>query len=139
MSTIYLIVFISIALISMVSSNPITNLTQSHRGCGPVGIDVTPILQYVNENDITPCCVQHDACYSSCNTTEIMCNNNFLTCTQSVCANQTTDVARCQAISCGFYLTVKYLGAPSYIISQAFAKCSKTSGGAASSIPASTC
>ena len=137
MSTIYLIVFISIALISVVSSAPITNLTQSHRGCGPVGIDVTPILQFVNQNDITPCCIQHDACYSSCNTTKIMCDNDFLTCSQNACGSKTAGVTLCNAISCGFYDTVKRAGGFSYAISQIFAKCSKTS--ADPSMTAKTC
>jgi hypothetical protein len=139
MSKIYLILVISITLISVISADIITNYTQSHRGCGPVAIDVTPILNYINESDITPCCDQHDVCYSSCGPTETMCNNNFLNCTQNVCASQATNVAKCRAISCSFYYLVKLFGGPSYVISQAFAHCSSTSGGVASPTPSMTC
>mgnify|MGYP002388047698 FL=1 len=121
-SSVLLLMLLSIATVSSFS---IVNITQSHRGCGAVGINITPILNSANASEITPCCIQHDACYSTCNISKSTCDNNFYTCMKNACTKAASSV--CFKYAKIFYEIVKRLGLLSYEISQAVS-CRKKTG-----------
>ncbi|UJR18893.1 hypothetical protein I4U23_022021 [Adineta vaga] len=120
--TINLMILLFMVFMSVVLSNPITNYTQSNRGCGPLGINIDPILQKEGVGGLTPCCVQHDACYSTCGTTRTMCNDDFRNCTTSFCATQqSSSSSKCLKYASALYTITSVLGIPSFEISQAVA------------------
>ncbi|CAF1489024.1 unnamed protein product [Adineta steineri] len=123
MSTSYFVILFLTIFISTASSNPILNYTQSHRGCGPIGIDITSFLQNEGVGVITPCCIDHDACYSSCNTTRTGCNDSFRTCTKNACAAQKPSTLKCSTYASILYSVTSVFGIPSYDVSQRAANC----------------
>ncbi|CAF1346795.1 unnamed protein product [Adineta ricciae] len=127
MLTMKYLILSSMIFINTVLSNPITNYTQSHRGCGPFGIDIDTLLAKEGVGSITPCCVQHDQCYSTCGTTRDMCNNDFKNCTTTACkTQQTSSSSKCLNYANILYRITSVLGIPSFDISQAVA-CNQTS------------
>jgi hypothetical protein len=129
MFKIYLALFFFMTFINLVSSAPVETTTNGRRGCGPVGLNIDPILRLINEGEITPCCVQHDACYSTCGSTKSMCDQNFQNCLDNACATQSSDPSQCDDIATGLYSAVVAAGEPSYAASQLVRGCTSLSGG----------
>ncbi len=127
MFTIYLAIVLLTTVIGLVSSNLAINLPQRQRGCGPVGINIDPILEKENQTELVSCCVKHDACYSTCGMNRSTCNDNFLSCMKNACANQNPPSSKCLGYANTLYLITKTFGIPSYKVSQLVRGCSKSS------------
>jgi secretory phospholipase A2 len=121
--SVLLLLLVVTTLIGMVSTIPVFSAPSKNRGCGPVGINIDFLLQKVNQSELTPCCVQHDACYATCGMNRTTCDSNFLNCMTNACATQNPSSNDCLKYATGLYWIVRAAGEPSYVITQAVNGC----------------
>ena len=124
MSKIYTAAVIILSFIGLISSTLLSK--GDSYGCGPMGMNVDPLLKILQRDQIVPCCEGHDVCYRTCNKTRPQCDCTFYTCIVQQCTKRVPLSIDCFIYATQFYTLVRVGGTPSYTSDQKGSKCSPT-------------
>lgn len=119
MLKICLIVLISLPMLQLVSSDTI--FTDNKFECGPMAVDINPLLRLASKSEVIPCCNAHDQCYRTCGKSKEQCDCEFYRCLKRSCGNDAAN--ECDGIIFGMFSSVRFGGATSYISNQRQSNC----------------
>lgn len=121
MSRIYSTAIIIFSLLGLISS---TLFKQGNGyGCGPMGLNVDPLLNILQRDQIVPCCEGHDTCYRTCNKSRSQCDCIFYDCIVQSCIKRVPLSVDCFIYATQFYTLIRAGGVPSYTRDQRESKC----------------
>lgn len=124
MLKIHLITLVVLSLLGLISSTFVSK--GDSYGCGPMGMNVDPLLKILQRDQIVPCCEGHDLCYRTCNKSRSHCDCIFYDCIVQQCTKRIPLSIDCFIYATQFYTLVRVGGTPSYTSDQRESKCPST-------------
>lgn len=124
MMKIYLTVLSLLVMILLTLSHPVRR--DARLECGAFGINLDPVLNATDYEEIIPCCYDHDTCYRTCGATHEQCDCQFYKCINQRCISRAADGVDCFWLAIGGYGLVHKGGALPYAQGQSTSGCAAT-------------